>query len=335
MEYYMFFQPSISIDELLVPYLTLDKTLFKGSDDGLACRKKFSNNGEGVSLETRGQLNELAKRIRDGKFKPANWLSHVDVFTLFSNHLDQQTSNEKNPKPGLEEKQALVLNFLEAAWTLSPVYDYADLSQHDPRELSSHALLLHYLGKARRYNSEVKVEDRLPLLNNALTIAKHLASLSCPAEVDVHAYQNRIPTFELPVNYCLQDLKRFDEAAALIAPQLKLASPFHVAQARIQLAANRMKKFEHTHDDSCLTEALAHAEASVPAAMASGAALIQFNARVCLMNTQLAAGFKSDARHLAEAMQLEISNNSNCGAKPDHIKAIDAVLEATGLTVAP
>ncbi len=97
----------LNVDELLKNYLYLDKELFKerkdgGIEQGDACFKKFSNEGKGVALPLRMKLDALAAMIRERKFIPENKLGYIDVFTLYSNHIDQQRFNEK---PELEEKE--------------------------------------------------------------------------------------------------------------------------------------------------------------------------------------------------------------------------------------
>ena len=53
----MFFESPVplhlDVDTLLAPYLYLDKSKFKGDEDGDACFKKFSNEGNGVALKDR------------------------------------------------------------------------------------------------------------------------------------------------------------------------------------------------------------------------------------------------------------------------------------------
>ena len=310
------------VDALLAPFLYLDKSLFKNGDDGDACFKKYSNEGRGVALRDRAMLTDAATAIRAGEFKPANWIEHVDVFVLYANAIDQQRFNEK---PSPKEKETLVLNYLEAAFHLSPKYDYDNLGQYSPRELSSHAQLIHYLGKARRY-AGVSAEERLPMLENALKIATHLSTLGCSEADDPHAYKNRIPTFETPVNYCFQDLKQFDKAAKLILPQLQLDSPFHVTQAHVQLAKIYVLKAKH--EGTSLDVALAHARDAMRVSKSAGSSLIEFNARVSLMDTLQAANEKDEASAIATAILAEMDVNPNCGAKALHHDAAQKVIDA-------
>ena len=314
--------PSLDADALLKDYLFLDKSLIKGDDDGDACFKKFSNEGKGVSLKDRVTLNIFATLILDGKIKPQNWLAYVDLFTLYSNHLDQQRTGDK---PSVKDKEMMVLHFLEAALSLSPKYNYDDLEKYSPRELSTHAQLLHYLGKARRY-AQISPEERLPMLYDALNIARYLGKLECSEKEDPHAYKNRISTYELPVNYCLQDLKRFDEAAALIKPQLALPSAFHVTQAHTQLA--KIYILKHQNKGVGIDDALSHARLAVEVSQKAGSKLLVFNAKVCLMETFQAADKSDEATILADSIVTEMDKNADCGAKPIHRSAAEKILEA-------
>lgn len=318
----------LNVDELLKNYLYLDKELFKerkdgGIEQGDACFKKFSNEGKGVALPLRMKLDALAAMIRERKFIPENKLGYIDVFTLYSNHIDQQRFNEK---PELEEKERLVLNYLEAALILDKKYNYEQLDQYTNRELSSHAQLLHYLGKARRY-AGISAEERLPLLLNALKIAKHLNSLNCDEKEDPHAFESRIPTYELSVNYCFQDLKQYDKAAELIKPQLESLSAFHRAQASIQLANIYMKQ---NHDSGTgIDMAEQYALRAVQESMLPESNIvINYNARVCLMNVLERAGQTDEAQSIALAIIEEMDGNSECGAKPLHRQAAENIINA-------
>ncbi|KTC86990.1 hypothetical protein [Legionella brunensis] len=328
------FQPNASIeftldvDDLLKTYLYLDKALFKPRKDnsmeqGDACFKKFSNEGKGVTLPLRMKLDAIATAIREKRFVPEDTLSYIDILTLSSNHLDQQRFNEK-PEP--KEKERLVLNYLEAAYALDKNYDYEHLEKYSVRDLSSHAQLLHYLGKARRY-AGISAEERLPLLLNALKIAQFLSSLSCDEKEDPHNYENRIATYELPVNYCLQDMKQYDKAAELIKPQLELPSAFHRAQASIQLANIYVKKH---HDfgvglDIAKQYALCAVQESLKPESSN---LVNYNARVCLMNILEAAKEIDEAQSIATAIIEEMDKNIECGAKPIHREAAEKIINA-------
>ena len=317
--------PMLDVEGLLAPFFLLDKTKFKDGKDGDACFNKYSNEGHGVLPALAMDLNCIASAIRGRKFIPVNWSAYVDLFTLLSNHLDQQRFDTIHPKLMVKEKEGLVLNYLEAAFTLSPKIDYDHLKIYKPQYLSSHAQLLHYLGKARRY-AGVGPEDRLPLLSNAFKIATYLSSLGCTELEDPHAYQNRIPTYELPVCYCLQDLKRFNEAAALILPQLSLPSAFHVTQARVQLANIYLKK--HQEVGAGIDDALLHAHHAVEISKESGSSLLMYNARVCLMDTLQVAGNREEASEIAHAIVTEMDINTNTGGKPTHREAAQKILDA-------
>jgi len=327
-------QFKLDADDLLKNYLYLDKNLFKKRQDntfeqGDACFKKFSNEGKGISLPLRMKLDNTATAIRTKKFTPENALAYIDVFTLYSNHVDQQRFNEK-PEP--KEKERIVLNLLEAAYALEKKYDYEHLEQYSARELSSHAQLLHYLGKARRYN-EVPVADRFVLLQNALKIAKHLAVLNCNELDDPHHYENRIATYELPIVYCLQDMKEYDNAAEIVKPQLQSASAFHRAQAYVQLANIYLKKHEEQGAGIDVAEQYAH-QAVTESLKPGSSNLVNYNARVCLMNVNAAADKTDEALTLAHAIISEMNANSECGAKPDHRKAAEKIISSLHMSVA-
>ncbi|MDF1646848.1 MAG: hypothetical protein P1U61_07730 [Legionellaceae bacterium] len=321
----------LDFEALLAPYLYLDESLFKGEEDGDACFKKFSNQGQGTPRFVWMKLEKIAQDILSGAWEPKadERLNVIDVLTLYSNHLDQQRYNEK---PELKEKERLVVTFLKAAHKISPIYDYENLSQYTPRELSSHDQMLHYLGKAERYE-HVAVEQRIEKLLASLKIAIHLSALSCSKLDDPHAFKNRVSTRELPVNYCYQDLNRFDDAAALMLPQISSESAFHRTQAHIQLAQIYSKKFQHDHHDAAVV--LEHAHAAVDESHSTGSTLLEYNARVCLMNAFQLAGEPDQANSIAHAIIDEMDHNETCGAKPLHREAADKVLSLNQPTVTP
>lgn len=322
----MFLRPnkSIEMNALLMPYLYLDESLIKDGDDGKACFKKYSNEGQGMPRAVWIKLNNLATAILNDTVDvaPEERLTYIDVFTLYSNHLDQQRINDR---PDLKEKEALVLNFLKAAYKLSPIYDYNHLNQYTTRELSSHEQMLHYLGKAERYD-DVAVELRLVKLEQSLVISTYLSALGCDKENDPGAYKNRVATRELAVNYCYQDLHRYDDAAALILPQLKGDSAFHRTQAHIQLSQIYSKKYQHQGGD--LNQVLEHAVLSVEDSHLADSSLLQYNARVCLMNAYQLADHQDEANAMAQAIMNEMDANADCGAKPLHREAAEKIIAA-------
>ena len=182
------------------------------------------------------------------------------------------------------------------------------------------------MGKARRY-AGISAEERLPLFLNALKIAKYLSSINCDEKVDPHNYENRIATYELPVNYCLQEMKQYDKAAELIKPQLELPSANQRAQASIQLANIYIKKH---HDcgvgiDVAKQYALRGVQESF---MPESSPLVNYNARVCLMNVLEVANETDEAQSLAIAIIEEMDKNPECGAKSIHREAAEKVINA-------
>lgn len=319
----------VNVDELLSPYLYLDETLFKGSDDGDASFKKFVNEGNGVTLPVRLKLERLANLILNEEVNIAEEevIKYIDVFSLFSNHIDQQRFGEK---PSQQDKERLVLLYLRAAYKLSPEINYDNLSEYDSRILSSHDQMLHYLGKAERYEN-VPVEERLTKLENSLKIARYLSTLSLSKEQDPHAFKNRIGTRELPVNYCYQDLNRFDDAAALIFPQLSSESAFHRTQANVQLAAIYIKQYRTTATNE--DKLLMYANAAVSESMNTENTVLKYNARRCLMDAYQVLGCIDEANSLAQSIIDDLDADPNCGAKPLHREAAEKILHDNSQSV--
>lgn len=329
----MFFKSASSLtafnmDELLTPYFYLDPALVNGDDDGKACAKKFSNNSQGVAASIRIRLNALATAIIDGDCEVSDnteRLKLMDLFTLYSNHLDQDRSSSPD-KPSEQDKQIQVLHWLRAAFKLSSVYDYEQLSQYSARELSSHELMLHYYAKALRYVN-VPVAERLVLLENALKIAQYLSTIACSQADDPHAFKGRIATRELVVGYCLQDLHRYDDAAGLLLPQLHQSNQFHRIQAFVQLTNIYVKKFQHSQDRSALDQAFAYGRSAVEESAKDSNTLLPYNARVALMQVYQVAGDVETSNQMAQSILDEMTGNPSCGAKPHHQAAAAKVLE--------
>ncbi len=320
---------SVNIDELLLPYLYLDESLFKGEDDGDACFKKYSNQGNGVPLAIQLKLENIAKAILDDSYIVATQerLKYIDLFTLYANHLDQQRFGDK---PELREKERLVLLYLRAANKLSPEFNDERLRELDVRELSSYDQTLHYLGKAERYE-EVPVELRLIKLENSLKIALHLSAQLLSKEHDPHAFKNRVPTRELAVNYCYQDLGRYEDAARLILPQLSTDSAFHRTQANVQLASIYTKQYRATGANE--EKVLQYAQDAVNESVNAGNSLLIYNARRSLMDAYQTVGHREEANAVAQSILDDMENNPNCGAKPLHREAAEKLLNENGASL--
>ena len=325
----------LNIHERLIPYLYLNKTLFDKKDQSRACYYKFSNNGHGVPATTRFALDTLATTIcAEPISELGNWLEYVDVLTLYSNHIDQQCyDDDQHPRPvSQKEKEAQVLRFLTAAYKLSPTYDYLNLTQYKPRELSSHAQLLHYFAKAQRY-ANIPVAERLAMLEQALAIAKYLTTLSLSDVDDPHAYQTRVVTIEFIMTHSLVELGRSEEAKLILLSHLESDSLFHRVQAAVKLAEIAIMDYENGQDTIDL--ALNYARRAVAESEQNQDdlfTLIHYNARVSLMNAYQAAGYHYEANKIAKAILAEIAENPNCGAKDLHRKAAKIIKIINNLT---
>ncbi len=81
------------IDELLKPYLYLDKTKTDSKD----MRFKFANIGLGVAPDTVKFLRSLGQECKSWELSTEERLKITDVLVLYSNHLDQHTDASQNP----------------------------------------------------------------------------------------------------------------------------------------------------------------------------------------------------------------------------------------------
>lgn len=325
----------MEIKVLLDPYYKLDQSLCGPQGDGFACFKKYSNNREGLSPSLLLTLTQLAKAIIEERFTPENPLPYVDALVLFSNHLDQKRMTEGE---SLAQNNQTVLLFLSAAYKISPLsYKVASLVKATTLELSSHAQLLHYLGKAERYSDCALIkspENRLIKLKQALDIALRLERQSTQPECDPHYFLARIPTFILAINYCYQDLKRYHEALEVLKPALFFGDKFHQIQANIQMANVHMALVLESSIDSLpnsLEKSLFHAKLAFDMAAIELNALLQCNAHDCYMR----ALYLSDSFELANAMALQLIEHKEEGmplylregVKPHHIDSANDVLQ--------
>lgn len=315
------------LDDLLHPFREINPQL----PEIEANKIKFQNSGLGVSPKAQLQINRLAHKVQSGKFDEVSAtikLKLIDLFTLYANHIDQQTSEKENPKLSIKDKETTALLWIEAGNHLCETL-VPDLSQSiaekncsfDTELLSSLSMTLHYLGKMRRYNPSIRIEDRLPLLQYAVSISKHLASLK--AQEDRHYYSDRTSTFEAPVIITLRQLKRFDEASALVQTQLEdsiaRGANFHTIQGNTLLSeiARENERFE---------DAIQYANNAIDFVLDSEIRgeedfthnSIYFNARVTLMKALEAKGDHAEANCMAEAILNEFEANPNCGAKESY-----------------
>lgn len=307
-----------------------------------ACKLKFSNRSSGVAEETQKAIDGIVFKINNNKFPKTDderLLKVIDLLTLYANHIDQQTSDAVNQKLSLQEKESKVLRWLEAAYSLSKrlIPNLDELITAEKKDnllgakqetLSSLSLMLHYLGKARRYNKEISVEARLPVLATALIIAKQLESSK-----DLHYYSGRVATFELPVVYCLRDLKKYSLAAKILQEQLKKAydtqNLFHMIQGHVQVA--EVAREQYLLENKGIEESIDHALKAVELVKNSTTESfknnpIYFNARVALMKAYQAADDKEAAQSIAHDICDEYEQNKNCGAKQPHLDEAQKVL---------
>src|SRR5690606_15836500 len=102
----------------------LDEALISGEDDGLACRKKYSNNGNGLSEDAIKYFDHKAQAILENNKVPKRWLEVIDALTLASCIRDQHRLGRLPTEKEEEERKSAVVKYLEAGRKISPNYDY-------------------------------------------------------------------------------------------------------------------------------------------------------------------------------------------------------------------
>lgn len=322
------------VQSLLKSHLYLDES----KPEGLACRFKFNNNSLGVDEKTRLFLNQLASDIiaNNASFETTNKdniLQIIDTLVLYSNHLDQQTSNEKNNRLPQEKKEMTVLHWLSAAKLLSDHHLSEKLDDKNCRDLSSIAQLYHYLGKALRYNKSIALSDRMTVLQKAVDIANFLQTLKLTKELDPHAYNGRNATYQLPLIYSLQQLGEYDKAAVMMKEQLINAPDrFHQIQANTQLSHIFKGKYEQNNHLSDIETSIEYATTACKLAHDEGHTLLRYHAKVALMQSCDLADKKDDARQIANEILEDVAKNKNCGAKQDHIIAAEECIKRQHLS---
>lgn len=308
------------ISAFIAPYRRLDKNLFKNDTETPASyQKKFNNFRSGVNDEIKQQLLIAANAILNGAYMPREPLMYVDALTLFSNHIDQEIHKKNLPTEIQAVKEKLVLKLLSAAYKVSPQTAFDDSlldSSINPNELSSHAQLLHYLGKAERYSKLPDVKspsNRINKLQRAYEIAVFLDGQNLSYDLDPHKYAARAFTYVLPVVYTKKDLHLYDDAIALLQPALQGNDHFHAIQAYVQLSSCYQGKFEMDANPEWVALAVEHARNAVRIAQDTGD--LRANAAKALMEALYVAGEYDEAKEVAETM---IAN----AAEPDLKKAI-------------
>jgi len=148
---------------------------------------KYANSSKGVPAAMQQAMGLMVEEINNHQLDNESIqtkLHVIDSLTLHANHLDQQTNDREMAKLAPQDKQQKVLAWLEAAYTMAnqilPVGSLVaaksepDFSQYAPEMLSTISMLLHYLGKARRY-AGIDPQERLPLLKAALSMSQLLS----------------------------------------------------------------------------------------------------------------------------------------------------------------
>lgn len=336
----------VSVDEinqLLEPFRLLSSALPEGDAFSL----KYQNNKTGVTLVTRARLNELLRDINKGRIGSSEeeLLKIIDLLSLHANHLDQQVmATEGSPKPGLKEKEQIVLHWMEGAYKvaqqlwpdLDAMINNNDLSltDHSVKALSCVSQMLHYLGKIRRYQSESKPEERLPLLLAALGIAIHLTDMHQDSPDDLHAYSERTLTFMSPVCITLEQCEKQEAAEKMLKDYLTeartLQSDFHMIQGAANLSEFYSRNNKH------LDLAIQYAESAIKQAEGTKTQPgkgnlsnhpIYFNALRAAMHAYLADGQKDEALCYAKQIAAAHDANPDCGVKPHHLDAVKKVME--------
>lgn len=307
------------IDELLKPYLYLDKT----KTNGLDMRFKFSNMGLGVSTDTVKFLQKLTDEVSAWQLTADERLKITDVLVLYSNHVDQQNDYTINAKLELNVKESLVISFLDAAQNVFG--KKPEHTKEHARALSTYAQLSHYYGKALRYK-KMSLEKRTEILQDALDTAVFLEDQKLADFIDPHQYIARRMTYEMPLVFSYQQSSRFDDALKILFRQKNSAPDnFHKAQALIQLAQTyRLKQKSATGIDYA-KEAMLVARTEKT--------LIQYNAKQALMECYANAGYKDEAFALANRIIADQLNNSSCGAQDSHIKAANGIIEELNIVL--
>lgn len=306
-------------------------------EEGLAIRFKFNNNWLGIPEFQRIIFDNMARELlsNPGKYKNLpvkNLLNIVDTLVIASNHLDQQTSTEKNPKPASPQlKKEAVLRWLMAAKQVLPEYSKTLLNNdaESIRLLSSMAQLHTFLGKALRYNSEITLQYRAEVLMIGVEIARYLND-NVFSEYDPHAYKGRLGNNLLPMIYTLRQLKKPLEALALADESFNQAIKEHDDYSQIspitQKALIYKEMFENEGQDAFIQEAIKYAQQANNLSNKLGNAITKFNALVTLMECFDVSKDKEETLRIANLI-IEDGKQENSGAKPFHIQSAESVIE--------
>lgn len=307
------------VDELLKPYLYLDKTKTDGKD----MRFKFANMGLGVAPDTIKFLRSLGQKCKSWQLSTEERLKITDALVLYSNHLDQHTDASQNPKLDEQTKNLLVFNLLHDAYSLFSTAPKRTTVQ--ARELSTYAQLLHYYGKALRYN-KIPVENRLEFLQEATRISAYLDEKMLEETVDPHQFKPRTMSYELPIIYSYQDLGRFQDALAITLRHISTApNNFHKIQAQVQTAQTYRKQQEPA-------KGIEYAKAALDLSISDKSNLL-YNAKQALMECYWDAGFKDEAIAQAIGIIESYEKNANCGAKDSHLKAANTIIQEVNMAL--
>lgn len=308
-------------------------------------RIKYSNKANGVEPQKIHQLNELANRIKTntlGELSDETALKLIDVLTLYSNHLDQQVPQPISAED-MELRHQKVLTLLTAAHqiatqlipeltSIETQHEKNWFNKYNSQRLSSISMNLHYYGKALRYQSQCRFEQRQPLLQAALDMANYLEQVD--SKQDLHRYVGRIATFTMPIFFELQKTQQFEQAIELMKNNLASASQsknyFHIIQSHTYLAGTynlmnqAIKKgaelgLQHAkdalktlHDCKNIDDFSTHC--------------IHFNARQALMEAYQNNDEPFEATRIAQEILSEHESNPNCGAKKAHLEAAQNIV---------
>lgn len=198
-------------------------------------RIQFRNDILGIHRDRWIELDTFARHSREEAIHqndtPETLLNHMDIFVVhanqlkYCNHLLDCTRQEFRPyqtDPALWQQTNLY--WLETAWIFaqSLIPELNDIVSHQAIErivtqpieqLLSLSLVLHYLGRARRYNPISKGSDIIPFENLAYMLASHIN----------HDLSKSEQSFEELMISNLRHAGKEDEARFVQAEQLVLS----------------------------------------------------------------------------------------------------------------
>lgn len=297
---------------------------------------KFSNDGQGTDPSRLATITaKLANERELNQLSLEAFGAVINEAVLCANHIDQQHNISD-----IAQKEQHVLILLKTAYfkfiARYPNFDFLSFPSVNidesffilsPHVFSIGAQLLHYFGKALRYEGlDTNLLNRVAMFKAAIKIATFLETAVLEEDrqtLDPNYFPGRLLTYHLQIIYTLKQLEQFEEAIEHAQKHLLIAhknhDTFHIIQGLVQLSESYLAAGQHQAAFERANEVYELVNQSAKRD------ILFFNALTIYMKCANLKKYKTLASTLAKSV-IALENIPGAAVKPHHITAAKDVL---------